>query len=50
MPADVLRGRDPQLETAVKYLLEELKKAPMAIPAHPPYPDKARPRGSDQTH
>jgi tricorn protease len=50
MPADVLKGRDPQLETAVKYLLEELKKAPMAIPAHPPYPDKARPHGSDQMH
>ncbi|MEJ2368818.1 MAG: S41 family peptidase, partial [Acidobacteriota bacterium] len=49
MPADVLKGKDPQLEAAVSYLLNRLKADPMAAPAHPPYPDKARPRGSDQT-
>lgn len=50
MPKDVLEGKDTQLETAVKYLLEEIKKDPKEIPPPPPYPNKARPRGSDITY
>lgn len=47
MPKDVLEGKDAQLETVVNYLLEEIKKDPKEIPPPPPYPNKARPRGSD---
>jgi len=31
----------------VGYLMDELKKDPLTIPAPPPYPNKARPHGSD---
>ncbi len=47
MPEEVLEGKDAQLERAVNYLLEELKKDPKDIPPPPQYPNKARPRGSD---
>jgi tricorn protease len=39
-PADVIAGRDPQLEKAISVILEELKKNPPAQPRHPPYPVK----------
>jgi tricorn protease len=35
-PAQLLAGEDPQLETAVNYLLEELHKRPSAAPPTPP--------------
>jgi tricorn protease len=35
-PADVIKGRDPQLEKAIELALDALKKAP-AQPARPPY-------------
>ncbi len=38
-PASVAAGHDPQLEKAVQLTLEALKKNPVVIPAHPPYPD-----------
>jgi tricorn protease len=38
-PASVAAGRDPQLEKAVQLTLEALKKNPVVIPDHPPYPD-----------
>ncbi len=47
MPGDVLRGKDEQLDTTLDYLLGELKKDPKLLPPPPPYPDKARPIGSD---
>lgn len=50
MPKEVLEGKDPQLETAVNYLLEELRKDPKEIPPPPPYPNKARPKGSDTSY
>lgn len=38
-PASVAAGHDPQLERAVQVTLEALKKNPVVIPAHPPYPN-----------
>jgi tricorn protease len=38
-PASVAHGHDPQLERAVQITLEALKKNPVVIPDHPPYPD-----------
>ncbi|MEO8190116.1 MAG: PDZ domain-containing protein [Acidobacteriota bacterium] len=41
-PADVIAGRDPQLEKAISVVMEELKKHPMKAPVRPPYPNKTR--------
>ena len=38
MPADVINGRDPQLEKAIQVVMEELKKNPTKQPQRPPYP------------
>jgi tricorn protease len=38
-PASVAAGHDPQLEKAVQVTLDELKKHPVVIPDHPPYPN-----------
>jgi tricorn protease len=38
-PASVAAGHDPQLEKAVQVTLEALKKNPLAVPDHPPYPN-----------
>jgi len=37
-PADVIAGRDPQLEKAIQVVMEELKKNPPKEPKRPPYP------------
>jgi tricorn protease len=37
--ASVAAGHDPQLERAVQLTLEALKKNPVVIPDHPPYPN-----------
>lgn len=37
-PADVIAGRDPQLEKAIEIIMEELKKNPPKRPKRPPYP------------
>lgn len=50
MPKDVLEGKDEQLQTVVNYLLEEIQKDPKEVPLPPPYPNKARPKGSDITY
>ena len=41
-PADVIAGRDPQLEKAIEVVMEELKKNPPAAPKRPAYPVRAR--------
>ncbi len=41
-PADVIKGRDPQLEKAIEVALEELKKNPQVEPVRPPYPVKVK--------
>ena len=38
-PASVAAGHDVQLEKAVQVTLETLKKNPVVIPEHPPYPN-----------
>ena len=39
-PADVIAGRDPQLEKAVELVMAELKKNPPTKLVHPAYPNK----------
>ncbi len=39
-PADVIQGRDPQLEKAIQVVMEELKKNPPKQYKRPPYPVK----------
>ena len=41
-PADVLEGRDPQLEKAIEVALKELEKNPPEEPVRPPYPVRVR--------
>ena len=40
-PADVIAGRDPQLEKAIEVVMAELRKNPPKTPQRPPYPVKA---------
>jgi len=39
-PKDVIAGHDPQLERAIAWVTEELRKNPPATPKRPPFPDK----------
>jgi tricorn protease len=39
-PADVIAGRDPQLERAIAVVMDALKQNPPAHPTRPPYPVK----------
>jgi tricorn protease len=41
-PADVIRGKDPQLEEAIRIVMEELKQNPAEKPVRPPYPIRVR--------
>jgi len=41
-PADVIAGKDPQLEKAIEVILEELEKNPPRKPKRPPYPVRIR--------
>jgi len=41
-PADVIAGRDPQLEKAIEVVLAELKKNPPAKIVRPPYPVRGK--------
>ncbi|MBN2699244.1 MAG: PDZ domain-containing protein [Bacteroidales bacterium] len=41
-PAEVIKGRDPQLEKAIEVVLEELEKNPPKEYVRPPYPVRAR--------
>lgn len=36
-PRLVMEGKDPQIDAAVKYLLDQIKKAPKQVPPIPPY-------------
>jgi tricorn protease len=42
MPADVLAGKDPQLEAAIALVLKELEKNPPKTPKRPAYPLRAK--------
>ncbi len=41
-PADVIAGRDPQLEKAIDVVMAELKKSPPAKTTRPPYPVRGK--------
>ena len=41
LPNETFKGKDAQLEYAIKYLKEEIKKDPVIVPPPPPYPDKS---------
>ncbi len=41
LPADSAAGRDPQLNAAIDYLIDQLDKHPPVKPVPPPLPDKA---------
>jgi tricorn protease len=41
-PADVINGKDPQLEKAIEVALKELAKNPPEEPVRPPYPAKMK--------
>ena len=43
LPADVLAGRDAQLEAAIAYLMERIEQDPRVTPDPPPYPNKSKP-------
>jgi tricorn protease len=40
-PADVIAGRDPQLDRAIAEVLKQLDANPVTTPKRPPYPNKA---------
>jgi tricorn protease len=40
-PADVIAGKDPQLERAITIVMAELKKNPPSSPHRPAFPVKA---------
>jgi tricorn protease len=41
-PADIINGKDPQLEKAIEVALKELEKNPPKEPVRPAYPVRAR--------
>ncbi|HSE31378.1 MAG TPA: PDZ domain-containing protein [Pyrinomonadaceae bacterium] len=41
-PADVINGRDPQLERAIQVVMDELKKSPPQQPKRPPFPIRTK--------
>ena len=41
-PADVIKGKDPQLEKAIEITLQQLKKNPPVEPERPPYPQRGK--------
>ena len=46
LPHATFKGEDAQLDAAIKFLQDEIKKKPIPKPAAPRYPDKSfKPRG-----
>jgi tricorn protease len=45
MPADVLKGKDAQLDAAIAEVMEKLAAEPMDLPAVPAYPKRAKQAG-----
>jgi len=43
-PAEVIAGKDPQLEKAIEIALAELAKSPPPVPKRPAFPLRARPK------
>jgi tricorn protease len=49
-PADVIAGRDPQLEKAIEVVMAELKKTPPAKAVRPPYPVRGKTQRGTMTN
>jgi tricorn protease len=41
LPHETFNGKDAQLERAIEFLKEAIRKDPRAVPSPPPYPDKS---------
>ena len=41
LPHATFAGSDAQIDAAIKYLQDEIRKDPRPVPQHPPYPNKA---------
>jgi tricorn protease len=41
-PAEVIAGKDPQLDRAIQIVMDELQKHPPAKPTRPPLPERAK--------
>jgi tricorn protease len=41
-PADVIAGRDPQLERGIAEVVKAMKETPMKLPTRPPDPVKTK--------
>ena len=41
-PEEIAKGKDPSIEVAVKYLLEQLEKNPIQKPVKPKEPDRSK--------
>ena len=41
-PAEVIKGKDPQLEKAIEIAIQQLKENPQEEPQRPPYPVRVR--------
>ncbi|MHB1327249.1 MAG: S41 family peptidase [Gemmatimonadales bacterium] len=41
-PKDVIAGKDPQLDRAIAWVMDELRKNPPTKPSRPAYPDKTK--------
>jgi tricorn protease len=41
LPHESFMGKDAQLERAIAYLQEQIKKSPLPVPAAPKYPNKS---------
>jgi tricorn protease len=48
LPHATFKGEDAQLDAAVAYLQEEIRKKPVPIPTAPKYPDKSFKRGGSR--
>jgi tricorn protease len=42
LPADVIQGKDPQLDRAIKEVMDRLRRDPRGFPDLPPFPDKSK--------
>jgi tricorn protease len=49
-PAEVARGKDPQLDKAIEVVLEELRKSPPKTIERPPFPTRVRRAREEVTH
>jgi hypothetical protein len=41
LPNETFKGKDAQLEYAIKYLKKKIKNEPVPVPPPPAYPDKS---------